>query len=268
MGTNTRRQRLSIDIFDALLEYAWIGTDHPQDATIVFLHEGLGSLDQWHDFPEALCTRIGCRGVVYSRKGHGKSSPLSAPLTTRFMHDEALVILPRLLDKLAITKPILFGHSDGGSIALIYAGAQHANVAGLILEAPHLFVEDLTIKGIRSVRERYDSSDLKIRLARHHDAAETLFTAWTDIWLSPTFRGWNIEHYAETVEAPVLLLQGCEDEYGTKAQLDTIKAKVRGQCRSILLPQCGHFPHRDQPGAVTRVATEFIKSMPGTHKPA
>jgi pimeloyl-ACP methyl ester carboxylesterase len=261
MGTDTRRQRLSIDVSGALLEYAWVGTDDAQDATVVFLHEGLGSLGQWRDFPEALCARIGCRGVVYSRKGHGKSSSLPGPLTVRFMHDEALVVLPQLLDRLGITKPILFGHSDGGSIALIYAGAGHADVSGLILEAPHVFVEDLTIEGIRSVCERYDSSDLKTRLGRHHDGAEALFTAWTDIWLSPAFRAWNIEQYAETVDTPVLLIQGREDEYGTEGQLEAITAKVRGQCRTVLLPRCGHFPHLDRREAVTRVAAEFAAAM-------
>ena len=235
-----------------------MGTDHPQDTIIVFLHEGLGSLGQWRDFPEALCTRIGCRGVAYSRKGHGQSSSLSGPLTVRFMHDEALVVLPQLLDRLGITKPILFGHSDGGSIALIYAGARHAHVAGLILEAPHVFVEDVTIKGIRSACERYVSSDLKTRLERHHDAAEALFTAWTGIWLSPAFKAWNIEQYADTVDTPVLLIQGCDDEYGTDGQLEAIRAKVRGKCRTVLLPQCGHFPHLDQRDAVTRVAAEFV----------
>jgi pimeloyl-ACP methyl ester carboxylesterase len=261
MGTDTRRPRLSIDISGALLEYAWVGPDDAQDATIVFLHEGLGSLGQWRDFPEALCTRIGCRGVVYSRKGHGKSSPLSGPLTARFMHDEALVLLPQLLDRIGITKPILFGHSDGGSIALIYAGAGYADVAGLILEAPHVFVEDLTIRGIRSACQRYESGDLKTRLGRHHDAAEALFTAWTDIWLSPDFRGWNIEQYAESIDTPVLLIQGCDDEYGTEAQLEAITAKVRGHCRSVLLPQCGHFAHADQRDAVARVAAEFVEAV-------
>lgn len=262
MGTDTRRQRLSIDISGASLEYAWVGADDAQDATIVFLHEGLGSLGQWRDFPEALCTRIGCRGLVYSRRGHGRSSSLTAPLTVRFMHDEALVVLPQLLDRLGITSPILFGHSDGGSIAVIYTGAGHATVSGLILEAPHVFVEDTTITGIRSVCERYESGDLKARLGRHHDAAQALFTGWTDIWLSPAFRAWNIEHYAATIDTPVLLIQGREDEYGTTAQLDAIAAKVRGRCRSVLLPECGHFAHVDQPEAVARAATEFVEAAP------
>jgi pimeloyl-ACP methyl ester carboxylesterase len=261
MRTATRRQPLSIEISGASLEYAWVGAHDARDATVVFLHEGLGSLGQWHDFPDALCTRIGCRGVVYSRKGHGRSTPLSGPLTVRFMHDEALVVLPQLLDRLGVTKPILFGHSDGGSIALICAGAGRVNAAGLILEAPHVFVENFGINAIRSLCERYDSSDLKARLGRRHDAAEALFTAWTDIWLSPAFRAWNIEQYAETVDTPVLLIQGREDEYGTEGQLEAITAKVRGQCRTVLLPRCGHFPHLDRREAVTRVAAEFAAAM-------
>jgi pimeloyl-ACP methyl ester carboxylesterase len=246
------------------LEYAWIEPQTEAMPTLVFLHEGLGSVSLWRDFPAALCRRTGCAGLVYDRQGHGGSGPLLGPRSVRFMHDEALVVLPAVLETFRIRRPILVGHSDGGSIALIYEGSRIGETAGLILEAPHVFVEDLTIESIGSIQKQYETGGLRAKLARHHgEKVDPLFRSWSDVWLSADFRGWNIEEYLTGVRPPTLLIQGLDDVYGTKKQVDTIATALGDRCETIMLAQCGHFPHIDQRAAVEAAMSEFVSRFRG-----
>jgi pimeloyl-ACP methyl ester carboxylesterase len=215
---------------------------------LVFLHEGLGSVAGWRDFPRTLCDRLGAPGLVYSRRGYGRSAPLAVPRGVGYLHREAWEVLPALLDQLRIEAPLLVGHSDGGSIALLYA-ASHAPRAIAIM-APHVFVEDVTIEGIRVARAAWQDGKLRAPLARLHDDPDGAFFGWNDGWLDPAFRAWNIEAELTRIRCPVLAIQGYDDQYGTMAQLDRIGAGVRAPCRLLKLPACGHAPQRDQPAAV------------------
>jgi pimeloyl-ACP methyl ester carboxylesterase len=242
------------------LEYAWFGPPPSADVpTVVFLHEGLGSLGLWKDFPAVVCARTGCSGLVYSRAGHGESDPFMGRRSVRFMHDEALLVLPEVLDRFGIAGPILVGHSDGASIALILAGSGKRHVTGLVLEAPHVFVEDLTISSISAIKRRFDEGDLRAKLHRHHKNSDALFQAWTDVWLSSTFREWNIEEYVRQVDAPTLLIQGVNDEYGTMRQIDAIAGNTRGRWQKVILPKCGHAPHIHRRRTVERITARFIQ---------
>jgi pimeloyl-ACP methyl ester carboxylesterase len=242
------------------LEYQWHGPPPSEAPTIVFLHEGLGAITRWRDFPASLCARLEWGGLVYNRQGYGASDPLGAPLSPRFLHREALEVLPRLLDVFEIARPALLGHSDGASIALIYAGSGLAAPAGLILEAPHVFVEDLTRASIAEVHASYGSSDLRKRLERHHGTnVDRLFEYWTRVWLSDEFRHWNIEEYLPRITCPMLVIQGADDEYGTLKQVNAIAAGVSGRIETIVLEACGHSPHIDQTEAVATAALTFLR---------
>ena len=243
------------------LEYQWHGPAPADAPTIVFLHEGLGAISRWRDFPAALCARLGCGGLVYNRHGYGGSDPLRDPLLPSFMHGEALDVLPRLLGTFEIRAPILFGHSDGGSIALIHAASNHS-VRALVLEAPHVFVEDVTIRRITELRDSYHDSDLRTKLARHHGGnVDTLFEYWTDVWLRPEFRQWNIEAYLPDVRCPTLVIQGKQDEYGTERQVTTLVAALGGRCEGIMLDHCGHSPHIDQRVTACDIMARFIRGL-------
>ena len=244
------------------MEYEWHGPFPHEVPTIVFLHEGLGAITRWRDFPAALCERLGWGGLVYNRKGYGRSDPMEPPLASAFMHREALDVLPRLLETFDIRRPVLFGHSDGGSISLIYAGAGSAAPAALILEAPHVFVEDVTVASIAEIRDAYSTSGLRERLARHHGAnVDVLFESWTQVWLSDAFRDWNIEEYLPRITCPTLVIQGNDDEYGTRRQVDAISAGVSGTIEPLLLDACGHSPHIDQREAVETAAVRFLERL-------
>jgi pimeloyl-ACP methyl ester carboxylesterase len=227
---------------------------------IVFLHEGLGSARLWRDFPDELCARTGCGGLVHSRHGYGASAPPAAPRRADYLHVEARLGLPALLSALGIRRPILFGHSDGASIALIHAASGH-EVAGMVLEAPHVFVEEETLAGIRAAGEAWRGTDLPARLGRHHADAARVFADWHDTWLSPEFRGWNIEDLLPAIKAPALVIQGAGDEYGTAAQLEAIARQAGGGCETILLEDCGHAPHRDRREAVLDATTRFVATL-------
>jgi pimeloyl-ACP methyl ester carboxylesterase len=251
-----------VDIADVRLEYEWIGPASGNEPTLVFLHEGLGSVSLWRDFPRVLATRTGCGALVYSRLGHGRSDPLPAPRTPRFMHDEALITLPRLLRRFSIENPVLVGHSDGGSIAIIYAGSGLGPVRGLLLEAPHVFVEDVSVASIERVRGLYESSDLRTRLARHHGAnTDAMFRGWNDVWLLSEFRDWNIEEYLPRIQAPILLIQGESDEYGTRRQVEAIADNAGGSVSTLLLADCGHAPHVDRSNDVLEAMAGFIDEL-------
>jgi pimeloyl-ACP methyl ester carboxylesterase len=244
------------------LEYRQIDPIGANRRTLVFLHEGLGSVSTWRDFPDGLAARTGCGAIVYSRWGHGASETLRDPRGIRFMHDEALTVLPELLDTFRVVDPVLIGHSDGGSIALIHAGSRVRPVRGLILEAPHVFVEDCSIESITRMRDAYRTTDLRERLQRHHgDNVDGAFRGWNDVWLDPAFREWNIEEYLPRVTCPVLVVQGEDDEYGTGRQVEAIASQVRGPVETRLLPQCGHTPHRDQRDRVLELMTAFVARL-------
>lgn len=233
------------------VEHAWVSpTATPADApVVVFLHEGLGSVAMWRDFPARLCAALGTRGLVYSRPGYGRSTP-RAPgerWAPDFMHRQAQELLPALRAALGLdAAPVwLFGHSDGASIALLHAARFPAGVAGVIALAPHLFVEDLSLRSIAAARQAYVEGDLRTRLARYHDDPDSAFYGWNDIWLDPAFRDWNIEAEVCGVRCPLLAVQGRDDEYGTLSQIHRLADGVP-QARLLELPDCGHAPHRDQ----------------------
>lgn len=249
-----------IDCGGGRIEYRRIAAARAGAPTIVFLHEGLGSARLWRDFPEELCARTGCAGLVHSRHGYGASSAPAVPRKADYLHVEALEHLPALLAALGIARPILFGHSDGASIALVHAGSGH-DVAGLVLEAPHVFVEEETLAGIRAAGEAWRASDLPARLARHHADAPRVFSDWHDTWLSAAFRDWNIEGVLPAISAPALVLQGAGDEYGTAAQLESIARQAGGGCETIMLEECGHAPHRDRREAVLEAAARFVATL-------
>ncbi|MEO7404022.1 MAG: alpha/beta hydrolase [Burkholderiales bacterium] len=232
--------------------------DHP---TLVFLHEGIGSISLWRDFPDRLAAATGFGALVYSRYGYGQSAVLAEPRAADYMHREALDVLPAILQTVGIDRHMLVGHSDGASIALIYAGAAaRPGLEGVLLEAPHVFVEPMNIKAIAATRETFMSTDLASRLARHHRDPSKTFYGWNDVWLSPAFRDWNIESHLAGIAVRVLAMQGIDDEYGTMTQLDRIMARVP-DCRELRIPRCGHSPHRDQPEVVLAAMTEFIAAL-------
>ena len=230
-------------------------------APVVLLHEGLGSLAMWRDFPARLADATGRTAIVYSRYGYGESDVFEEPRDVEYMHHEGRVVLPALLDALGVREPILFGHSDGASIALIAAAAHPRIARALVLEAPHVFVEDLTVASIARVREAYAATDLRDKLARYHRDPDATFRGWNDIWLDPRFRDWNITGVLENVRVPVLVLQGEDDEYGTRAQLDAI-AKRAGDTTVTVLDRCGHSPHRDRADAVLAATSRFLADLP------
>jgi len=229
---------------------------------IVMLHEGLGSVAMWKQFPHQVAAATGCRVLAYSRYGHGSSERLAEARAINFMHHEGEVVLPGLLERLEIRKPVLLGHSDGGSIALVFAGTYPGNVRALILEAPHVFVEGLSVHSITRAKIAYEKTDLPLRLGRYHEHVDATFWGWNDIWLDPCFRNWNIESYLSAIRCPVLCIQGEEDEYGTRAQLEAIRARVPAT-QILMLPNCRHSPHRDQPEATLNRVVEFMAAVQG-----
>ena len=225
--------------------------------TLVFLHEGLGSITQWRDFPERIVEGTGLPAVVYARHGHGQSDVLQQPQGIDFMHREALEMLPELLRQLEIARPILIGHSDGASIALIHAGSGHP-VHCMVAMAPHVFVEDISIEGIGAARRAFETTDLRARLARHHRDPVSTFRGWNDVWLAPAFRSWNIEGFLPQIQCPLLAIQGYEDEYGSMAQVEAIARQADGPVEVLRLAQCGHSPQKDQPQVVAATIVEFV----------
>lgn len=243
------------------LEYYWTRPREAGKPALVFLHEGLGSAGLWRDFPAQLTQRTGLPALVWSRYGYGGSDILAGKRAVDYMHREALEVLPALRDALGLEDVVLVGHSDGGSISLIHAGAAKWPVRGLMVMAPHVFVEDITIAGIEDAKAAYDTTDLPARIARHHTDGDATFWGWNDIWLNPAFRDWNIEEYLPGITAPVLVLQGEEDEYGSGAQLDAIAAQVSGSAETELIPDCRHSPQRDQPEAVLDAMAGFVENL-------
>jgi len=239
------------------LNYEWFGEG---TSSLVFLHEGLGSIRQWRDFPAQVAKATGCRALVYDRYGYGKSEVLQEPrVGVEFMHDGALNELPELLELLDVRDPVLVGHSDGASIALIHAGTY--GVRGVVVMAPHVFIEAICVDAITKASVAFDTTDLPARLGKYHRNPRKTFHLWADAWLDPAFRDWNIEEYLPRIKCPVLAIQGEADEYGTMAQLDAIQKQAGGPCELLKLPDCGHSPHKDQPERVVRAVTDFVKGL-------
>jgi pimeloyl-ACP methyl ester carboxylesterase len=242
------------------IEYEWVGLPGPGVPLLVFLHEGLGSVAMWRDFPQRLCEAVGARGLVYSRPGYGRSTPRPPDerWQTNFMHLQAHEVLPRLLAQLGVTqKPWLFGHSDGGTIALLYAAAFSPALAGAIVLAPHIFVEDVSVESITAARQAYQATDLRSRLARYHADPDSAFYGWNDAWLSAEFREWSIADEIATIRCPLLAVQGVDDEYGTLEQVRRI-ARTVPHTQLLELEGCGHSPHKDRPEEVIAAVRRFM----------
>ena len=260
LKSGTAMEPLFVTVQGHRLEYRRIAATHPRRPTLVFLHEGLGSVSLWRDFPDRVAAATGCGTVVYSRYGYGRSDVIIAPHRMDYMHREALDVLPELLEKLGIDDPLLVGHSDGASIALIYAGAVR-RLRGLVAMAPHVFVEDISVKSIAEAKITFETTDLPQKLARHHADPAKTFYGWNDIWLHPEFREWNIESFLPQVHCPVLAIQGKNDEYGTMRQVDAIAAQCDGPVEIVKLDDCKHSPHRDQQQATLDAIVRFVESI-------
>lgn len=239
------------------IEYRFVQPPEPAGIDIVMLHEGLGSAAMWRDFPERLAAATGARTLIYSRYGYGRSTPITHPRRVDYMHEEAQVWLPAMLERLEIRRPVLFGHSDGASIALIYAAGPHSEASGVVALAPHVKVEEITVRSIAQAKAAYERTDLRERLSRYHSDVDSAFWGWNRIWLDPAFRSWNIEASLSQIRCPVLAIQGEDDEYGTMEQIASIGRAV-GESRLLALPDCRHSPHRDHPEAVIEAARQFI----------
>jgi pimeloyl-ACP methyl ester carboxylesterase len=244
---------------DLALEYVWVGEKFPAAPVMVFLHEGLGSVAAWRDFPEQLCARLKIRGLVYSRYAYGQSTP--RPHAEKFPFDylrrEAVEVLTALLAKLGVTRPWLFGHSDGGTIALLAAAHLPGDFAGIVVMAPHIFVERVAVENIAKARAAYEQGPLRKLLARYHADVDSAFYAWCDAWLNPAFAHLNIEKEIEPIACPVLAIQGDADEYATLEQIKGIQRRVP-HTQLLVVPSCKHSPHRDQPAAIMSAVAAFI----------
>ena len=254
------QQDLRLDAAGLRLEARTFGTLERDRLTLVFLHEGLGCVAMWRQFPSHLCAALGLPGLVYSRAGYGGSQAAVLPRTPGFMHDEAAIVLPQVLRAAGVTRAILVGHSDGGSIALLHAASGSPVVQASIVMAPHLFVEALTVESIRAISERFETGGLKERLARYHPDPVATFRGWADVWLDPAFAHWNIEDDVARIATPVLALQGTQDEYGTMSQVQRL-AERAANARWVGIDACGHSPFIDQPQRVIDECRAFVAQL-------
>jgi pimeloyl-ACP methyl ester carboxylesterase len=244
------------------LEATAYGPPPHEAPTIVMLHEGLGCVALWRDFPAALAAVTGCGVFAYSRAGYGGSDPVALPRPLDYMQGEARSSLPKVLDAIGLERGILLGHSDGASIAAIYAGEHNdPRIAGLVLMAPHLFTEAMGLASIAAAREAYETRDLKPKLAKYHAHVDCAFRGWNDAWLDPGFEAWNIEDYVARWRVPALVIQGVDDQYGTLAQVRAIEARSPMPVQSLVLDACRHAPQADQPEATLDAIARFIASL-------
>ncbi len=244
------------------LEYRMIGPAPGDAPTIVMLHEGLGSAGLWGDFPEKLQAATGAGVFVYSRAGYGASTPAKLPRPLDYMHTEALDVLPKLLDQIGFRRGLLLGHSDGASIAAIYAGAhQDHRVQGIAMIAPHFIVEDISVTSIAEIKKAYETTDLKAKLARWHKDVDNAFYGWNAAWLDPKFRDWDISEYLAYIRVPVAILQGADDQYGTIRQVEIAQQECYCPVDVTVLPGAGHSPHREAPGATLNAISEFARAV-------
>jgi pimeloyl-ACP methyl ester carboxylesterase len=245
----------------ASLEYKWLAPKSADAPTIVMLHEGLGSVGLWGDFPERLQAATGAGIFLYSRAGYGQSSPVTLPRPLDYMHREALDVLPQLLDAISFKRGLLLGHSDGASIATIYAGShQDHRLRGVVLIAPHFIVEDISVKSIAEIRTAYETTDLKTRLARWHKDVDNAFRGWNGAWLDPKFRSWDISEYLAYIRVPVLVVQGVDDQYGTMRQVEIAQEECYCPVDLKVISEAGHSPHREASGATLDAIAEFSRA--------
>lgn len=250
-----------VSIRGRALNYEWIGSPCRTKPTVVFLHEGLGSISQWKNFPHKICQETGLPGLMYERYGYGQSDVLEAPRTARFMHEEAIDVLPAVLNALGVERPLLIGHSDGASIALIHAGAGY-QVEGVVAIAPHVTIEPVCIDGIAAAVSNFESGSLATRLQRHHKNAAATFYGWANVFMNPSFEGWDIrDDYVAKIFCPVLAIQGDRDPYGTMAQVDDIALRTRGPCKLLKLADCGHIPFQTHTAQVESEIRSFVESL-------
>jgi pimeloyl-ACP methyl ester carboxylesterase len=252
------------------LEYRMTGPATDAEPTIVMLHEGLGSAGLWGDFPEKLQAATGCGVFAYSRAGYGASTPATLPRPIDYMHIEALDVLPQILDAIGFRRGLLLGHSDGASIAAIYAGSrQDHRVEGAVLIAPHFIVEDISVKSIAEIKTAYETTDLKAKLARWHKDVDNAFYGWNGAWLDPKFRGWDISEYLAYVRVPVAIVQGERDQYGTLRQVEIANEECYCPVDVTVIPNAGHSPHREAPevtlDAITQFASAVLRNGEGSH---
>lgn len=241
------------------LEYSCFGPSPDKAATLVLLHEGLGCVALWRDFPEKLARATGLGVFVYSRSGYGQSDPALLPRPLHYMTKEAENILPELLDKIGFKSGFLLGHSDGATIAAIYCGVvPDTRLSGLILTAPHFFTEGVGLSAIAQTKENFDNGDLKSRLAKYHTDPENAFRGWNDSWLDPDFKNWNVADVLDNIRLPVLAVQGRDDQYGTLAQIEVIAQRVSGTVTTALIENCGHSPFSEKPSETLAAIVEFI----------
>jgi pimeloyl-ACP methyl ester carboxylesterase len=243
------------------LEYRMIGPSPGEAPTIVMLHEGLGSVGLWGDFPDKLQAATGAGVFVYSRAGYGASSPVTLPRPLDYMHVEALDVLPKLLDAIGFRRGLLVGHSDGASIATIYTGAhQDHRVQGIALIAPHFIVEDISVASIAEIKQAYETTELKAKLSRWHKDVDNAFYGWSGAWLDPKFRDWDISEYLAYIRVPVAILQGVDDQYGTMRQVEVARDECYCPVDVSIIQGAGHSPHREAPEATLLAVTEFAKA--------
>jgi pimeloyl-ACP methyl ester carboxylesterase len=249
------------------LEYRMIGPAPADAPTIVMLHEGLGSAGMWGDFPEKLQAATGAGVFVYSRAGYGASTPAKLPRPLDYMHIEALDVLPKLLDQIGFHRGLLVGHSDGASIAAIYAGSrQDHRVQGVAMIAPHFVVEDISVTSIAEIKTAYETTDLKAKLARWHKDVDNAFYGWNGAWLDPGFRNWDISEYLAYIRVPVAILQGSDDQYGTIRQVEIAEQECYCPVDVTIIPAAGHSPHREAPGATLNAISEFASRILNVHE--
>jgi len=260
---NIHLQDLEIQSLHMRAKHIIIDENATDKSTLVFLHEGLGCLELWKDFPEKLCQQTGLNGLVYERVGFGKSSPLGiVPRPTDYLEREGRDILPQVLDQANIKNPLLVGHSDGGSIALVFAAHHPDKLVGAITEAAHVFVEDVTVAGIIKAGKHYFDGKLKPRLEKYHgNNTEKAFRGWHDTWLTPEFFHWNMENLLPNITCPLLVIQGIDDEYGTQHQVQSIVEKSAGIATPFMVPDCAHVPHFQAQGPVLSAMSSFIKKV-------
>jgi pimeloyl-ACP methyl ester carboxylesterase len=249
------------------LEYRMIGPSPADAPTIVMLHEGLGSAGLWGDFPQQLQAATGAGIFLYSRAGYGASTPVKLPRPVDYMHTEALNVLPKLLDQIGFRRGLLLGHSDGASIAAIYAGShQDHRVEGVAMIAPHFIVEDVSVTSIAKIKEAYETAGLKAKLARWHKDVDNAFYGWNGAWLNPAFRNWDVSEYLAYIRVPIAILQGVDDEYGTMRQVEIAQEECYCPVDVTVIPGAGHQPHREAPGATLEAVSEFANAVLQTHE--
>jgi len=254
---------------DQRLEYRFAGPDAAAAPTLVLLHEGLGCAGLWGTFPELLSQATGCGVFAYSRAGYGDSSSVPLPRPLTYMHDEASHVLPRVLAAIGFQRGLLIGHSDGASIAAIYAGSHPDHrVLGLTLIAPHFFVEDMTISAIAEAREAYATTDLRARLARWHTDVDVAFRGWNDAWLDPAFRQWDIREYLPYIRVPMQIIQGADDQYGSLRQIEAAETDCTCPVERMVLPSVRHSPHREAPQLTAAAIARFVTEVLAAHTPA